>query len=216
MLWLYNGVEYLGKVLVACEFSGIVRDAFIKLGHDAWSCDIVPSEADNEKHYCCNVLEVLANEKWDLMIAHPPCTYICRNRSRLNRIEYDNPHDRDEVIEHISEAYEFFLDLLNADVPRICVENPVPSRALKNMKKYTQIIQPYHYGHDYSKKTCLWLKNLPKLQPTKIVELTYIVTKNGHRYTKGWYKMPRTTKDRSRTFTGIAKAMAEQWGVLLG
>ena len=102
------------------------------------------------------------------------------------------------------------MSLLNADIPKICIENPVPSKKAI-LPKYDQIIQPYQFGHDHSKKTCLWLKNLPKLEPTKIVPLTYITTKNGHRYTKGWYETPRNSTDRSRAFTGIAKAMADQW-----
>ena len=101
--------------------------------------------------------------------------------------------------------------MLKSDIDKICIENPVPSKKA-NLPKYTQIIQPYQFGHDHSKKTCLWLKNLPKLKPTKIVEVTYVTTKNGHRYTKGWYMTPRTSVARSRTFTGIADAMASQWG----
>ena len=103
------------------------------------------------------------------------------------------------------------MTLFNAGIPKICIENPVPTLAA-GLPKYTQIIQPYHHGHDHSKKTCLWLKNLPKLQPTNIVEISYVTTKGGHRYTKGWYQTPRTSIARSRTFTGIANAMAEQWG----
>ena len=107
-----------------------------------------------------------------------------------------------------------FLKLLNADIPKICIENPLPSLAA-NLPKYMQIIQPYEYGHDHSKKTCLWLKGLPELETTNVIEISYITTKNGHRYTKGWYQTPRTSIARSRTFEGIATAMAEQWGNLI-
>ena len=193
------------KVLVACECSGRVRDAFRKLGHDAWSCDLKESETPSSYHIQDDVRKHL-DEDWDMMIAHPPCTYICRNRAVLNKkgnefINALNVHD----------GKLFFDLLLNAPIAKICIENPVPALAVK-LPKYSQIIQPYQFGHDHSKKTCLWLKNLPLLVPTKNVKLTYVTTKNGHRYTKGWYMTPRNSTDRSRTFLGIAKAMAEQWG----
>jgi hypothetical protein len=133
------------------------------------------------------------------MIGHPVCTFICRNRARLNKQE------------NRSIDTSLFMSLLKSDIDKICIENPVPSKAAK-LPPYTQIIQPYHYGHDYSKKTCLWLKNLPNLKPTNIVKISYITTDNGYRYTKGWYETPRNSIDRSRTFQGIADAMAGQWG----
>ena len=186
------------KVLVACEMSGTIREAFRKKGHDAYSCDLLDSEIPSKYHIKDNVLNHL-NKSWDMMIGHPVCTFICRNRARLNKIE------KKEV------DTSLFISLLNADIPRICIENPVPSKQA-NLPKYDQIIQPYEHGHDHSKKTCLWLKNLPKLEPTNIVEITYITTPNGYRYTKGWYKTPRNSIARSRTFQGIADAMADQWG----
>ena len=186
------------KVLVACEMSGILREAFREKGHNAYSCDLLDSEIPSKYHIKGDVLNHL-DEDWDLMIGHPVCTFICRNRARLNKIE------KKEV------DTSLFISLLNADIPRICIENPVPSKQA-NLPKYDQIIQPYHHGHDHSKKTCLWLKNLPKLEPTNIVEVTYITTPNGYRYTKGWYKTPRNSIARSRTFQGIADAMADQWG----
>ena len=189
------------KVLIACEFSGIVREAFKVRGHDAWSCDLLPTEIPGQ-HIQGDVLEVL-NDGWDLMIAHPPCTYLCRNRARLSK--EDNP------VSEIAAAKNFFMALLNAPINKICVENPIPSK-LADLPSYSQIIQPYQFGHDYSKKTCLWLRNLPPLFVTKVVELTYITTANGYKYTRGWYEMPRKSKDRSRTFQGIADAMAKQWG----
>jgi hypothetical protein len=187
------------RVLIACEFSGIVRDAFIARGHDAWSCDLLPTEKPGP-HIQGDVLEVL-NDGWDLMIAHPPCTYLCRNRARLNKLE-----DKD-----IEKERAFFLSFINAPINKICVENPVPSKQA-DLPLYTQKIQPWYFGHDYSKKTCLWLKNLPPLMPTELVKITYTTTPNGVKYTSGWYKMPRTSIARSRTFKGIAKAMADQWG----
>ncbi len=186
------------KVLIACECSGRVRDAFRSLGHDAWSCDIKESETFSKYHIKDDILNHL-DKNWDLMVGHPPCTFMCRNRARLNEIE-------DRIIDT-----SLFNTLYNSNIEKICIENPVPSKKA-NLPKYTQIIQPYQFGHDHSKKTCLWLKNLPKLKPTKIVDVTYITTKNGHRYTKGWYMTPRNSTARSRTFTGIASAMAQQWG----
>ena len=190
------------KVLIACEFSGVVREAFRKLGHDAWSCDIIPAEDGSEYHIQDSVLDHL-DEGWDLMVAHPPCTYICRNSAYINKLKPDREQG-------VKEGREFFLKLLNANIPKICVENPVPANASK-LPKYSQTIQPYEFGHDHSKRTCLWLRNLPKITPTKHVELTYITTKNGHVFTRGWYEMGRNSTDRSRTFQGIADAMAAQW-----
>ena len=190
------------KVLIACEFSGIVRDAFIAKGHDAISCDLLPTERPGP-HIEGDVLQYLYPKMgWDLMIAHPPCTYLCRHRARWNKPE----NDKDRV-----QAKMFFMRFINSGIPKICVENPVPLRK-SNLPKYDQIIQPWMFGHDYSKKTCLWIKNLPKLEPTDIVELTYYTTPKGRKFTKGWYFTPRNSKARSRTFSGIAKAMAEQWG----
>lgn len=191
------------KVLIGCEFSGIVRDAFLERGHDALSCDLEPTEKLGP-HYQGDLRDLL-NESWDLMIAHPPCTRICRNAHRWN-----NGKEID-----VDLGYKFFLQVKNANIPRICIENPLPSNDSKQiMGQYSQIIQPWQYGHDYSKKTCLWLKNLPKLVPTKIVDITYYITPKGRKFTAGWYKTPRNGKDRSRFFTGIAEAMADQWGCL--
>jgi hypothetical protein len=188
------------KVLVACEFSGRVRDAFIAKGHDAVSCDLLPTECPGP-HIQCDVLEIL-DDGWDLMIAHPPCTYLCRHRSRWNR---------DEDKKEQEKAKEFFDIFMDASIRKICIENPVPLKAI-GLRPYTQIIQPHYFGHDYSKKTCLWLKGLPKLEPTRKVTLTYYTTPKGRKFTRGWYFTPRNWKARSRTFPGIAKAMAQQWG----
>ena len=189
------------NVLVACEYSGRVREAFRAKGHNAYSIDFRPTEIPSRYHIQDDVLNHLG-EDWDLMIAHPTCTFMCRNRARQNKLE-------NKTIDT-----SLFMTLYNSKIPMICIENPVPSKAA-NLPPYTQIIQPYQFGHDHSKKTCLWLKNLPKLEPTKIIPISYITTPNGYRYTKGWYQTPRTEIARSRTFQGIADAMAEQWGNIL-
>jgi hypothetical protein len=187
------------KVLIACEESQIVCKAFRELGHEAYSCDIQECSGGHpEWHIKDDVLKHL-DGGWDLMIAHPPCTYLCRNRARLNKIQNHIPDN------------SLFLRLLNSPINKICIENPVPSKE-SNLPKYSQIIQPYQFGHDASKKTCLWLKNLPLLKHTQIVKYTYIITKNGKKYTSWWYKTPRNSKARSKTFKGIAEAMANQWG----
>lgn len=190
------------RILIACEFSGIVREAFRKRGLEAWSCDLLPSEIPSQYHIQGDVLQQL-DKGWTLLIGHPPCTFLCRNRARQNKEE--------NITTELEESNSFFMKLWKSDIPYICIENPLPSK-MSGLPKYSQIIQPYYFGHDHSKKTCLWLKNLPPLQPTNIIEYTHITTKNGHKYTKGWYEMPRTSTARSRTFTGIADAMAEQWG----
>ena len=192
------------RVLIACEFSGIIREAFRRRGHDAYSCDLLQSEIPSPFHIQDDVLNHLS-ENWDMMISHPPCTFLCRHRARWE--------SRENVDEKRKNARDFFLSLLNASIEHICVENPVPLKTA-NLPEYQQIIQPWQFGHDYSKKTCLWLKNLPLLQPTNVVKVSYVTTPNGKRYTKGWYETPRKWKPRSRTFQGIADAMADQWGSL--
>lgn len=188
------------RVLVACEESQAVTIAFRELGHEAYSADIQDCSGGHpEWHIKGNVLERL-NDGWDLMVAHPPCTFLCRNRCRW-----------DEVEGAVENGKEFFMKFLNCNIPKICVENPVPLKKWE-LPKYSQIIQPYQFGHDYSKKTCLWLKGLPLLTETNRVELTYYTTPNGRKFTAGWYRTPRNSYARSKTFTGIAKAMAQQWG----
>jgi hypothetical protein len=191
------------RILIACEESQVVCKAFREKGHEAFSCDVQECSGGHpEWHIQDDVLKHL-NDGWDLMIAHPPCTFLCRNRAKKNKEE--------EKLDEIQSGYEFFKKLQEAPIQKICIENPVPSRMSPLYQTYNQIIQPYQFGHDFSKKTCLWLKNLPLLKETKRVKLTYITTQNGHRYTAGWYKCPRNSKARSKTFSGIAKAMAEQW-----
>ena len=187
---------YILRVLIACEFSGIIRDAFIEQGHDAWSCDLLPSESNNGPHYQDSIHHVLTKTMydWDMMIAHPPCTHTAVSGARWWK-------DKDPQLQ--KDAIAFFLSLYNMDIPKICVEHPV-SIISTVFRPPNQYIQPWQFGHGITKKTGLWLKNLPLLQPTNIV--------NG-RYPTIHYELPgpEQKKNRSRTFTGIAKAMSEQW-----
>jgi len=191
------------KVLVACEFSGRVREEFRKRGFDAWSCDLLPAEDNSPHHIQCDVRKIL-NNGWDLMIAHPPCTYLCNSGVRWL-------HERPERWKKLEEAIDFFLTLWNAPIPHIAIENPVPHKyAREKIGRPTQYIQPYEFGEPVSKKTGLWLKNLPPLKPTKIVPKESVKQ-------KVWLEppSPQRWKNRSRTFRGVAKAMAEQWGKFL-
>ena len=180
------------KVLIACEFSGIVRDAFIERGHDALSCDLLPTESPGP-HYQGDVLDILDNG-WDLMIAHPPCTHLAVSGARWFK----------DKQEEQKEALEFVKTLMDANISKIAIENPV-SIISSRIRKPDQIIQPWMFGHGETKSTCLWLKNLQKLEHTNIVD---------GRENK-IHKMPPSPdrwKKRSRTYPGIAKAMAKQWG----
>jgi site-specific DNA-cytosine methylase len=182
----------LMRVLIACEYSGTVRDAFLARGHDAMSCDLLPTENPGP-HYQGDVRDVLG-DGWDLMIAHPPCTHLAVSGARWFK---------DKQVEQ-AEALDFVRLLLEAPIPRIALENPI-SIISSRIRKPDQIVQPWQFGHGETKATCLWLKNLPKLTPTQIV--------NGrearvHRMAPG----PDRWKERSRTYAGIAAAMAAQWG----
>ena len=193
------------KILVACEYSGIVRDAFAAKGHDAWSCDILPTESPGN-HFQGDVLEHL-DKGWDLMIAHPPCTHLAVSGARWFT-EGKKPWSLQE------EALDFVRKLLDAPINKIALENPVSVISTK-IRKPNQIIQPFQYGHDVTKKTCLWLKNLPNLKPTKIVKPD-IVLVNGKKMSRMHYesfKLPskERSKVRSKFYTGIAEAMADQW-----
>jgi len=185
------------KILVACEFTQIVCKAFRDRGHEAYSCDILPTEGNPDWHIQGDVLEIL-DDGWDLMIAHPPCTRICNSGVRW-LAERDLWNDLDR-------ACEFFNSLMNAPIDKIAIENPIPHKyAVKKIGKYDQIIQPWQFGHGETKATCLWLKGLRKLGTTRLV------AGREHRI----HNMPRNAergKLRSRTFPGIAKAMVEQWG----
>lgn len=180
------------KVLVACEFSGTVRDAFASRGHDAWSCDLLPTEKPGN-HYQGNVLDILNKEGWDLMIGHPPCTHLAVSGAR-----WFNEKQQEQI-----EALEFVKVLMNAPIRHIAIENPI-SIISSHIRPPDQVIQPYMFGHGELKATCLWLKNLPKLKPTKLVE---------GREQRIW-KLPPSAdrwKLRSKTYEGIAEAMAAQW-----
>ncbi len=217
------------KVLIACEESQRVCTAFRKLGHEAYSCDIQECSGGHpEWHIMQDVIPLINGKctfttcdgkshtmdgRWDMLIAHPPCTYLSNAGARhlwknhvLNRERYEKGLT----------GKAFFMEFLNADCERICVENPVPSK-IYNLPRYTQTIQPYEFGHPYSKRTCLWLKNLPKLVPTETVEPIGTFCPSGS-YSKkhdskhrGVFTKDRA-KNRSKTFPGIARAMAEQWG----
>jgi len=196
------------KVLVACEFSGRVREAFRKFGHDAWSCDLLPSD-DKSKHHITGDVEQILNDGWDLMLAFPPCTYLCSSGLHWNkRVE-----GREKKTE---EALEFVRLLLNAPVNKIALENPV-GRIGTAIRKADQSIHPYMFGDDASKRTCLWLKNLPLLKSTDYIEPRMIDGKArwSNQTDSGQNKLPPSKdrwKKRSETYQGIADAMALQWG----
>lgn len=215
------------KVLVACEESQEVCKAFRARGHEAYSCDIQePSGGHPEWHVHGDALEAVRGGqittmdgeihnvgKWDLLIAHPPCTYLSNAGAR--HLWKGHQLQADRVMQGI-QARDFFMRFWLADVPMIAVENPTPSRVF-SMPEYTQAIQPYEYGHPYKKKTCLWLKNLPKLKPTDVIEpvATWCPSGSyGQKHRKEYLGMFTTdrAKNRAKTFPGIAKAMAEQWG----
>jgi len=185
------------KVLIACECSGVVRDAFIRGGHDAMSCDILPTDSPGP-HYEGDVRDVL-HYPWDLMIAHPPCTHLSVSGAR---------HFRDKRMDGRQQsAVSFFMEMAKADIPRKCIENPV-SIMSTTWRKPDQIIQPWQFGHGETKATCLWLQGLPLLDPTEIVEGRY----------NRIHRMPPSedrAKLRSVTYQGIADAMADQWGCVL-
>lgn len=180
------------KVLIACEYSGTVRDAFIANGHDAMSCDLLPTDK-NGPHYQGSVFDII-NGGWDLMIAHPPCTHLAVSGARWFK----------DKINEQKEALDFVRKLMECDIPKICIENPI-SIISSRIRKPDQIIQPWMFGHGETKATCLWLKGLPKLVPTNIVEgrepKVHLLPPSPDRW-----------KIRSKTYDGIAKAMAEQWG----
>ena len=195
------------KVLVACEFSGKVRDAFAKLGHDAWSCDIIPTDAPGN-HYQGDVTDIL-NDGWDLMIAHPPCTYL--TNSGVCHLHKDETR-----WEKLDAGAKFFKQLLNANILMICVENPVMHKYAKERignVKQSQIIQPWMFGHTEQKATCLWLKGLPLLIETNNVKEEMMLLPDNQRQ-KLHYLPPSEDrwKLRSKTYDGIAQAMADQWG----
>lgn len=181
------------RVLVACEFSGVVRRAFAARGHDAWSCDLVAAEDGGTTHHVGDCLGLIGRG-WDLMIAHPPCTHLAVSGARWFK----------EKLSEQAAALDFVRALMSAPVDRIAVENPV-SIISSRIRKPDQIVQPWQFGHGETKTTCLWLKNLPRLVPTSIVD---------GREGRVWRMPPsqERARERSRTYAGIAAAMAEQWG----
>ena len=191
------------RVLIACEYSGAVRDAFIAMGHEAMSCDLLPTDAPGP-HYQGDVLDVI-NDGWDLMIAHPPCTFLCGSGLHWN--------NRGRGWQGTHDALEFFKVLLDAPIPHIAIENPI-GIASTRIRPADQTIQPWEYGHPESKATQLWLKNLPLLRPTNVLQLPEI----GHWENQTASKQNKLapSKDRwklrSATYPGIAQAMAQQWG----
>jgi len=181
------------RVLVACEFSGVVREAFRERGHEAWSCDLLPTEIPG-KHYIENARYIAHWMNWDLMLAFPPCTHLCVSGARWFKAKKQEQE----------EAVEFFMALADTPIPKIAIENPIGIMSTR-WRKPDQIIQPWMFGHGETKATCLWLKNLPLLKPTNIVEGREARI----------HRMPPSKdrgKERSRFLPGIAQAMAEQWG----
>jgi hypothetical protein len=194
------------KVLVACEFSGIVRNAFSNRGHDAVSCDLLPTEQPG-KHVQGDVCEIL-NDGWDLMIAHPPCTFIANSGARWL-------FEKEGRWKQLEEATTFFKTLLNAPIEKIAVENPMPHKwGMQQIgRKYDQRIQPWQFGEPQKKGICLWLKNLPLLEPTDVLELPKR-KEELKKWERVWREPPgkEQWKNRSRFYPKIAEAMAEQWG----
>lgn len=205
------------KVLIGCETSGIVRNAFIEQGHDAWSCDVLPSDDQSNRHIQDDVLNVLQYDNWDmLMVAHPPCTRLCNSGVRWLSKPPPNKTLK-QMWDELEKGAKLFSSLLNADVPRVAVENPVmhkhAKQRIENYQPFSQSIQPWQFATDddssdnVKKRTCLWLKNLPKLIPTGNV--------NGSTARDECHKVPPSKdrwKIRSKFYHGIARAMAIQWG----
>lgn len=193
------------KILIACEESQAVCKAFRAKGHEAYSCDILPCSGGHpEWHIQGDALIEAYSGKYDMMIAHPPCTYLSNAGARFL---YPKGVLNKERLHLGLEATDFFQKLLNAPIEKICVENPVQSRVF-GIGKYTQTIEPYYFGHPFKKKTCLWLKNLPLLKPTNLLEKPESTKIAGNWFNKGGKERQ---KNRSKTFQGIASAMADQW-----
>lgn len=192
------------RILIACEFSGVVREAFKARGWDAWSCDLLPTEIPGQ-HYQGDVRDMLA-QQWDMMIAHPPCTYLARSGWHwVNKPDCaTHPLKGQPRRQAAIQAAEFFMLLQNANAPRVCIENPRPICHV-NLPKSSQVIQPWQFGHGEVKETHLWLRGLPPLKPTNIVTGREAKIHKASPGKDRW-------KERSRTYQGIAEAMAQQWG----
>lgn len=191
------------KILIGCEYSGVVREAFRKKGHDVMSCDILPTEIEG-KHHQGDVLEIL-DDGWDMMIAHPPCTYLSNAGARHL---YPKGILNKERLQKGLEAKELFMSLYKANIPKIVIENPIPSKIYELPEK-SQSIEPYYFGVPYKKKTYLWVKGLDLLEPTDIIDRPQSTKIAGNWFNTGGKDRQ---KNRSKTFQGIADAMAEQWG----
>jgi len=200
------------RVLIGCEFSGVVRRAFRNAGHDAWSCDLLPAEDGDVHHLQCDVLGVI-DRGWNLAIFHPPCTYLtCAGNKWFKpefRVRFPGRAQKRE------DALRFVAALLAAPIPRIALENPIGVISSR-IRKPDQVIQPWQFGFNARKATCLWLKGLPPLTPTQVVPVTIVRTRGGNTMSRwhvncGHYNRAQRARERSRTFPGIAKAMSEQW-----
>ena len=203
------------KVLVACEYSGRVRDAFIRGGHEAMSCDLVPTDAPGP-HYQGDVMDII-NDGWDLLIAFPPCTYLTLTGNKWFKPEFADRFP--ERHQQRKDAVDFFMKIANMPIPKIAIENPIGVMS-RIYRKPDQIIQPWQFGFPTTKATCLWLKGLPTLKPTNIVDKgEVVISKSGNRMSKWYYETSKLSlkdgaraKARSVTFQGVADAMADQWG----
>ncbi len=198
------------RILVACEYSGRVRDAFRAAGHDAWSCDLLPCDADPAYHIQGDVVPLLG-DGWDLMVAHPPCTYLCSSGLHWNK-RVNGRQAKTEA------ALDFVRTLLSCPIPRVAIENPVGCISTR-IRKPDQTIQPWQFGHDASKATCLWLKRLPLLRPTAIISPRMVAGRPrwANQTDSGQNRLGPSAdrwRIRSETYSGIATAMAQQWGTL--
>lgn len=207
------------KVLVGCEYSGTVRDAFIAQGHDAMSCDLLPSDA-GDPHYQGDIFDII-DDGWDLAIFHPPCTFLTNAGVRWLHEHVASRNGKKPTISgkarwaEMEKGAEFFKRLLESDIPRIAVENPIPHKyAVQRIgRKYDQIVQPWMFGHTERKATCFWLKGLPKLVPTNDVKAAMLLLPKREQQRLHYLPpSPDRWKIRSKTFDGIAQAMAQQWG----
>jgi hypothetical protein len=210
----------MAKVLIGCEQSGVVRDAFLRRGHDAWSCDILPAASPTNRHIQADIRDVLGMDDWDMLfVAHPPCTRLCN--SGVTWLHNPPPgKTKEQMWAELDEGCALFSDLWNADIPRVAVENPVMHKYAKerivNFEPMAQSFQPWQFGTDpdswdnNKKRTCLWLRNLPKLEPTGTLDGT-TARQDIHHASPG----PDRWKLRSRFFEGVANAMADQWGALI-
>jgi hypothetical protein len=206
------------RLLVACEFSGIVRDSFKLLGWDAWSCDLLPTKIAGN-HYQCDIFQVI-NMGWDLMIAHPPCTYLAN--SSVSHL-YNNKHKTDGIDltrwSLMEQAAEFFVRILNTSIQHVAIENPVMHGYAKERigVQQSQVVHPWQFGHMEKKATCLWLRNLPLLEPTQNVYAEMmLLPKNVREHRHYLPPSPDRWALRSETYQGIADAMAQQWTKALG